>query len=189
MLSSSHGVPRCRRAGWACPLSLPAGGRRVSEVKGGLQGDAPKKSKIAGAQWLRPVHQGWPRTWHVAAQRRLGLHRRACRHPGHPHQARELGINFFDTAQAYGFGASERLLGLALRGELRHRHEDVVAAGVAGHQQPRGVRVLPLPGAGTPGCVATTLAAARTKAATAVEREYCGQATDSVAGSRSSTRR
>jgi aryl-alcohol dehydrogenase-like predicted oxidoreductase len=44
------------------------------------------------------------------------------------HQARELGINFFDTAQAYGFGASERLLRLALRGELRHRREDVVIA-------------------------------------------------------------
>ena len=26
-------------------------------------------------------------------------------------RARELGVNFFDTAQAYGFGASERLLG------------------------------------------------------------------------------
>jgi aryl-alcohol dehydrogenase-like predicted oxidoreductase len=28
--------------------------------------------------------------------------------------ARELGIDLFDTAQAYGFGASERLLGRAL---------------------------------------------------------------------------
>ena len=28
-------------------------------------------------------------------------------------RARELGVNFFDTAQAYGFGASERLLGTA----------------------------------------------------------------------------
>ena len=28
--------------------------------------------------------------------------------------ARALGVNFFDTAQAYGFGQSERLLGLAL---------------------------------------------------------------------------
>ena len=26
-------------------------------------------------------------------------------------QARSLGINFFDTAQAYGFGRAERLLG------------------------------------------------------------------------------
>jgi aryl-alcohol dehydrogenase-like predicted oxidoreductase len=26
-------------------------------------------------------------------------------------RALELGINFFDTAQAYGFGASEKLLG------------------------------------------------------------------------------
>jgi aryl-alcohol dehydrogenase-like predicted oxidoreductase len=42
--------------------------------------------------------------------------------------ARELGINFFDTAQAYGFGASERLLGRALREELTQHREEVVIA-------------------------------------------------------------
>jgi aryl-alcohol dehydrogenase-like predicted oxidoreductase len=43
-------------------------------------------------------------------------------------RARELGVNFFDTAQAYGFGASERLLGKALRDELlRNRGELVIA--------------------------------------------------------------
>jgi aryl-alcohol dehydrogenase-like predicted oxidoreductase len=42
--------------------------------------------------------------------------------------ARELGINFFDTAQAYGFGASERLLGRALREELRTRRDEIVIA-------------------------------------------------------------
>jgi aryl-alcohol dehydrogenase-like predicted oxidoreductase len=42
--------------------------------------------------------------------------------------ARELGINLFDSAQAYGFGASERLLGRALRDELDHRRDDVVLA-------------------------------------------------------------
>jgi aryl-alcohol dehydrogenase-like predicted oxidoreductase len=42
--------------------------------------------------------------------------------------ARELGINLFDTAQAYGFGASERLLGHALRDELKRRRDDVVIA-------------------------------------------------------------
>jgi aryl-alcohol dehydrogenase-like predicted oxidoreductase len=42
--------------------------------------------------------------------------------------ARELGINFFDTAQGYGFGASERLLGRALRDELDHRRDEVVIA-------------------------------------------------------------
>jgi aryl-alcohol dehydrogenase-like predicted oxidoreductase len=42
--------------------------------------------------------------------------------------ARDLGINIFDTAQAYGFGASERLLGRALRDELaRHRDQLVIA--------------------------------------------------------------
>lgn len=34
------------------------------------------------------------------------------------HHARELGINVFDTAQGYGFGIAERLLGRALAGEL-----------------------------------------------------------------------
>jgi aryl-alcohol dehydrogenase-like predicted oxidoreductase len=42
--------------------------------------------------------------------------------------ARERGITLFDTAQAYGFGASERMLGQALRDDLdRHREELVIA--------------------------------------------------------------
>jgi aryl-alcohol dehydrogenase-like predicted oxidoreductase len=44
------------------------------------------------------------------------------------HRARELGITFFDTAQAYGFGASERLLGRALRDDLTQRREGIVIA-------------------------------------------------------------
>ena len=43
-------------------------------------------------------------------------------------RALELGINFFDTAQAYGFGASEQVLGAALRDELRTRRDEVVIA-------------------------------------------------------------
>jgi aryl-alcohol dehydrogenase-like predicted oxidoreductase len=42
------------------------------------------------------------------------------------HRALELGINFFDTAQGYGFGVAERLLGDALRDRVRR--EDVVIA-------------------------------------------------------------
>src|SRR5271163_2612053 len=42
--------------------------------------------------------------------------------------ARELGINLFDSAQGYGFGASERLLGRALRDDLDNRREQVVIA-------------------------------------------------------------
>ena len=41
---------------------------------------------------------------------------------------RDLGINFFDTAQGYGFGASERLLGTALAGDLRSNRDEVVVA-------------------------------------------------------------
>jgi aryl-alcohol dehydrogenase-like predicted oxidoreductase len=42
--------------------------------------------------------------------------------------ARSLGINFFDTAQAYGFGTSERLLGRALRDDLDKRRDEVIIA-------------------------------------------------------------
>ena len=43
-------------------------------------------------------------------------------------RALDLGINFFDTAQGYGFGASERILGKALRPELLRDRESVVIA-------------------------------------------------------------
>ncbi|WP_344419351.1 aldo/keto reductase [Amycolatopsis minnesotensis] len=42
--------------------------------------------------------------------------------------ARELGVNFFDTAQAYGFGKSEALLGKALRDELKRDRDSLVIA-------------------------------------------------------------
>jgi aryl-alcohol dehydrogenase-like predicted oxidoreductase len=42
--------------------------------------------------------------------------------------ARELGINLFDTAQGYGFGASEELLGRALRDDLDKRRDELVIA-------------------------------------------------------------
>jgi len=42
--------------------------------------------------------------------------------------ARELGVNFFDTAQAYGFGRSEQVLGRALADELRRDRDSLVIA-------------------------------------------------------------
>jgi aryl-alcohol dehydrogenase-like predicted oxidoreductase len=51
--------------------------------------------------------------------------------------ALELGVNFFDTAQAYGFGASERLLGSALAPELGSRRDEVVIA-TKGGLRPNG---------------------------------------------------
>ncbi len=51
--------------------------------------------------------------------------------------ALELGVNIFDTAQAYGFGASERLLGRALAPELRSRRDEVVIA-TKGGLRPNG---------------------------------------------------
>jgi aryl-alcohol dehydrogenase-like predicted oxidoreductase len=50
-------------------------------------------------------------------------------------RARELGVNFFDTAQAYGFGASERILGKALRDELRRDRDELVIATKGGLRQ------------------------------------------------------
>jgi aryl-alcohol dehydrogenase-like predicted oxidoreductase len=47
-------------------------------------------------------------------------------------QARELGVNFFDTAQGYDFGPSERLLGSALGDDLDHRRDEVVIATTGG---------------------------------------------------------
>jgi hypothetical protein len=43
-------------------------------------------------------------------------------------RARDLGINFFDSAQGYGFGASERLLGAALAEDFRWNRDEVVIA-------------------------------------------------------------
>jgi aryl-alcohol dehydrogenase-like predicted oxidoreductase len=43
-------------------------------------------------------------------------------------RAHDLGVNFFDTAQAYGFGASERILGEALRSELLTDRSQLVIA-------------------------------------------------------------
>lgn len=42
--------------------------------------------------------------------------------------ARELGVNLFDTAQAYGFGRSEEVLGTALRDELTRDRDSLVIA-------------------------------------------------------------
>src|SRR5882757_9046109 len=50
-------------------------------------------------------------------------------------RARELGVNFFDTAQAYGFGASEQILGKALRDELASERGELVIATKGGLRQ------------------------------------------------------
>ena len=42
--------------------------------------------------------------------------------------ALELGITFFDTAQAYGFGKSEQVLGEALQPELKTKRDKIIIA-------------------------------------------------------------
>ncbi|MEA2424169.1 MAG: hypothetical protein QOH13_579, partial [Thermoleophilaceae bacterium] len=56
--------------------------------------------------------------------------------------ALELGVNMFDTAQAYGFGASERLLGRALAPELRSRRDEIVIATKGGLRRNGGDQVV-----------------------------------------------
>jgi hypothetical protein len=56
-------------------------------------------------------------------------------------QALESGITFFDTAQAYGFGASERILGEALQSELRKSRDKIVLATKGGLRR-RGCKLL-----------------------------------------------
>ncbi len=43
-------------------------------------------------------------------------------------RALDLGVNFFDTAQAYGFGTSEQIVGKALEPEIKNRREEVILA-------------------------------------------------------------
>jgi aryl-alcohol dehydrogenase-like predicted oxidoreductase len=53
-------------------------------------------------------------------------------------KAREVGINFFDTAQGYGWGESERTLGEALRDELEENRDEVVIATKGGIRRDDG---------------------------------------------------
>lgn len=50
-------------------------------------------------------------------------------------RARELGVNFFDTADSYGFGRSESLLGIVLS---RHRQDVIIATKVGVVRGPAG---------------------------------------------------
>ena len=57
-------------------------------------------------------------------------------------RAFDLGINFFDTARAYGFGRAEALLGDALRPELRSRRDELVIATKGGLRRDRDGQVV-----------------------------------------------
>jgi len=72
--------------------------------------------------------------------------------------ARSLGINFFDTAQAYGFGRSERLLGAALRAFAADRGATIAQLAVAWVLARPAVQVA-IVGARTPAHLAETLGA------------------------------
>jgi len=52
--------------------------------------------------------------------------------------ARDRGVTLFDTAQAYGFGASERIIGRALREDLDQRRDQLVIATKGGLRMTAG---------------------------------------------------
>ena len=56
-------------------------------------------------------------------------------------EALALGVNLFDTAHAYGFGAAEQVLGEALRPEIRSARESLVIATKGGLRNDNGLTV------------------------------------------------
>jgi aryl-alcohol dehydrogenase-like predicted oxidoreductase len=56
-------------------------------------------------------------------------------------QALHLGITFFDTARAYGFGSAEELLGEALRPEIQSARDTIVIATKGGLRNEGGLPV------------------------------------------------
>ena len=66
---------------------------------------------IGGPMWMDGKVDGWGHVDDAESQRAIL-------------RALDLGITFFDTADAYGTGHSERILGQALQG---HRHKVVIA--------------------------------------------------------------
>ena len=69
----------------------------------------------------------------VTLQGKKGLRVRMSEEAGRPFikRALEQGINFFDTAQGYGFGASEGLLASALKGRPRDQFIIATKGGLA----------------------------------------------------------
>jgi aryl-alcohol dehydrogenase-like predicted oxidoreductase len=53
-------------------------------------------------------------------------------------RALDMGVNFFDTAEAYGFGRAEQVLARALAPELRGNRERVILATKGGQVRRRG---------------------------------------------------
>jgi aryl-alcohol dehydrogenase-like predicted oxidoreductase len=84
----------------------------------------PKVSRIAFGNWSAGGDWGGvDRAGAIAAMR----------------EALDLGITFFDTARAYGFGAAEELLGEALRPEITSARESIVIATKGGLQNSGGL--------------------------------------------------
>ncbi|MEA2623746.1 MAG: hypothetical protein QOH61_2656 [Chloroflexota bacterium] len=83
----------------------------MNDIQLGLRG--PRVSRIAFGNWSAGGDWG-----DVDRKAAIAAHRKAL----------DLGINLFDTARGYGFGAAEALLAEALAPELRSRRDQVVIA-------------------------------------------------------------
>jgi aryl-alcohol dehydrogenase-like predicted oxidoreductase len=83
----------------------------------------PRVSRIAFGNWSAGGDWG-----HVDRAQAIAAAREAV----------DLGINLFDTARAYGFGAAERLLGEALRPEIRSARESIIIATKGGLRRQDG---------------------------------------------------
>jgi aryl-alcohol dehydrogenase-like predicted oxidoreductase len=86
----------------------------------------PRVSRIAFGNWSAGGDWG-----HVDRDAAIGATRAAL----------DLGINLFDTAHAYGFGAAEQLLGEALKPEIQSARESIVIATKGGLRKKDGVSV------------------------------------------------
>src|SRR5207302_8058937 len=105
---------RPRTHGWGLIRGWPAGGRPLRGRPGGAQGDTGvmRYRDIGTTRKISKIGLG---TWQFGS-REWGYGERYADQVAHAivRRALELGVTLFDTAEIYGFGRSERILGRAL---------------------------------------------------------------------------
>jgi hypothetical protein len=127
--NSDYNVARIRRQGVACAYGaeLRPGWGADEESGWNESGWAEANRSYPDSPWgTRQLSAGWAIQTSALT---TAIHR-----------ARELGFNLFDTAQAYSFGASERLLGRDPARRVAAQPREVVIATKGGvpPESPRG---------------------------------------------------
>ena len=97
-------------------------GSRSEGKREGMTGDLKRVRLGRSELMVSPIAFG---TWQLGGEWGQFDEQKAIEAIRHAHG---LGIDLFDTAQAYGFGVSERLLAQALEDELREARDEVVIA-------------------------------------------------------------